>query len=90
MPDRHIISGRVAVPHRDRGPAYFLIRAGGSEGEEAKRRKQEKGNASQALLSDCLHIVFSRDMPHCARDMLVKTGGNPPFSPPDCEIRDGR
>ncbi|WP_151953457.1 hypothetical protein [Sphingomonas sp. EC-HK361] len=79
MPDRHIFSGRVAVPDRHRGPAFFLIRAGGSGQEEGKRRKQEKGNASKALPSGCLHIVFLRDMPRSARDMLVKIGGNPPF-----------
>lgn len=87
--DLHI-SGRGAVPGRHRVPAFVLTRGWGEGQEEGEKRKQEKGNASLALLSDCLHIAFLRDMPRCARDMLVKTGGNPPFSPPICETGVGR
>ena len=79
MRERHEISGQDTVSVRHRVPAFFLSRGRGERQEKEGKRKQEKGNASQALPSDCLHIVFSRDMPRCARDMLVKIGGNPPF-----------
>ena len=86
MPDSRIVSGRVAVPEGHRGSAFFLIRGGADRGEEGKKRKQEKGNASQALLCDCLHIVLLRDSGSAVRDMLAKIGGNAPFSKPNREI----
>lgn len=46
---------------------------------------QEKGNVSQTLLCDCLHIVFSRDMHDRVRDMVCGNGGNPPSLAQICE-----
>jgi len=58
MRERPRISGRDAVSHRHRVPTIIVSRGGGEEQAEGKKQKQEKGNASQALLSYCLHIVF--------------------------------
>ena len=80
------ISGRGAVPGWHRVPAFVLRRG---EGEEGRRRKQEKGNASQALLSVCLHIVFLRDMLLGERDTFLTIGRNPPFLTRDREIWGG-
>jgi hypothetical protein len=87
MPELLRISGRGAVPGWHRIPAFILSR-GWEEGGE--KRKQEKGTVSRQAPSDCLHIVFSRDMQRCARDMLLKIGENPPFSPRNCETGAGR
>jgi len=77
MPGIECHSGRDAVPHGRRVPAVFLSRDGREEGEKGK---PEKGNASQALLRCCLHIVFPRDRVSRERDMLRRNGGFPPDS----------
>lgn len=83
-------SGRDAVPGRHRVPAFSLSREWGERQGEGRKRKQEKGNASQALLSVCLHIVFLRDMGRRARDIRASIGGNPRFIPRNREIQSAR
>src|SRR3546814_9537779 len=67
MPEDLRVSGWGAVPGWYRVPAFILSR--GWE-EEGGKRKQEKGTVSRQVPSVCLHIVFSRDIPRFARDML--------------------
>src|SRR3546814_20302516 len=76
-----------AVPGWYRVPAFILSR--GWE-EEGGKRKQEKGTVSRQVPSVCLHIVFSRDIPRFARDMLARNAGNPPFQARIREIRPQR
>src|SRR3546814_19185630 len=76
MPEDLRVSGWGAVPGWYRVPAFILSR--GWE-EEGGKRKQEKGTVSRQVPSVCLHIVFSRDIPRFARDMLARNAGNTPF-----------
>src|SRR3546814_18385455 len=85
MPEDLRVSGWGAVPGWYRVPAFILSR--GWE-EEGGKRKQEKGNVSRQVPSVCLHIVFSRDIPRFARDMLARNAGNPPFQSRIREIPD--
>jgi hypothetical protein len=64
--------------------AYHLD---GNGGEDSKKGKQDKGSVSRHLLSDCLHILFSRDARRPARDMPFRNGGNPPFCPRNRETQ---
>jgi hypothetical protein len=51
-----------------------------SDGYDAgKSGKQDKGSVSRPCSSDCLHIVFLRDMDSAARDLPFATGANPSF-----------
>src|SRR3546814_19738078 len=84
MPEDLRVSGWGAVPGWYRVPAFILSR--GWE-EEGGKRKQEKGTVSRQVPSVCLHIVFSRDIPRFARDMLARNAGNPPFQARIREIR---
>jgi len=81
------MSGRGALPTWHRIPAFSLSRGWGEGQEGEEKRKQEKGKASRALLSNCLHIVFLRDMPRRARDMPGRIGGKSPFALQNREIR---
>jgi hypothetical protein len=83
MPEDLAISGRGAVPGRHRVPAIVFSRG---EGEEGRRRKQEKGTVSRQVPSDCLHIVFLGDMLLGKRDTFLEIGGNPPFLTRNREI----
>lgn len=76
MRDCRVRSGWDAVPDRHGVPAFLL---GRGEGTEEEKGMQEKGNASRALLCDCLRIAFSRDMAFGPRDTAVQNGGNAPF-----------
>jgi hypothetical protein len=53
---------------------------------KGRKGKQDKGSVSRHCLSDCLHILFPRDMVSYVRDSGVKNGGNPPFSDQNREI----
>jgi hypothetical protein len=86
MLERPRFSGRDAVSVRHRVPAFSLSREWWEGQEEGRKRKQEKGNASRALLSVCLHIVFLRDMLLDERDTFLEIGGNPPFLTRNREI----
>ena len=86
MLESRIASSRDAVPGRHRVPAFSLSRGLGEEREEGGKRKQEKGTVSRQVPSDCLHIVFPRDMARAPRDMLARIGRNPPFLARICEI----
>ena len=81
-----IAAGRDAVSSWQRVPAISLSRDWEEEQKGKEKRKQEKGNASQALLCDCLHIVFSRDIARAARDRQIQNDGNPPFLASNREI----
>ncbi len=71
---------RDAVPNWHRVPAFSVSRGWG-EGEKGReKRKQEKGNVPWTSLSDCLHIVFPRDIATMSRDRFSKNGANPPFA----------
>lgn len=69
-------SGRDVVLGKHHVPAYFLILGVVFEGEKGK---QDKGNVSRTLPSDCLHIVFSRDMSLAVGDRLSRDAGNLPL-----------
>ena len=59
-----------------------------SDGEVAKEGEkglQDKGSASLALLSLCLHIFLSRDTVSLRRDRPTRNGSNPTFLPPNRE-----
>ena len=61
-----------------------------SDGEVAKEREkglQDKGSASLALLSVCLHIFLSRDTVSPKGDRTKKNGRNPPLNCPNRELR---
>src|SRR3546814_19513742 len=84
MPEDLRVSGWGAVPGWYRVTAFILSR--GWE-EEGGKRKQEKGTVSRQVPSVCLNIVFSRDIPRFARDMLARNAGNPQFQARIREIR---
>ena len=79
MAEVGLVSGRDAVPERQRVPVFFVSRGWRDRREEGEKRKQEKGNASSASLSVCLHIFLLRDMAGAVRDMLAEIDGNPAF-----------
>jgi hypothetical protein len=56
--------------------------------QEEWKGKQDKGSVSRHFLSDCLHILFSRDMARSTRDTDDANGGNQPFLLCFCETRD--
>ena len=57
----------------------------GEVGKEGEKGLQDKGSASRALLSICLHIFFSRDTVSLEGDGSKKIGSNPPLIRPNRE-----
>jgi len=57
------------------------------DAEEGRKGKQDKGSVSRHCLSDCLHILFSRDNSLRLRDSRARNGENPPFSPRNCKTQ---
>jgi hypothetical protein len=61
----------------------------GEDGREKAGEKglQDKGSASLALLSVCLHIFFLRDKVSLEGDKSKRNGSNPPLSNANRELR---
>ena len=71
-----------------RWTAISFCRAGGNCGrKQGEKGLQDKGSASSALLSVCLHIFLSRDTASRGRDMSLRNDGNLPFSWANRELR---
>jgi hypothetical protein len=75
-----ISSGRGAMSGWHRVPAIFVSQSWG-QGRvwQGGRGKQDKGTVSKTVPSDCLHIVFWRDMRLVKGDKLCGNGGFEPF-----------
>ena len=59
----------------------------GEVGKEGEKGLQDKGSASSALLSVCLHIFFLRGTVSLEGDWSKRNGENPPLIRPDREQR---
>ena len=59
----------------------------GEAGKEGEKGLQDKGSASWALLSVCLHIFFLRDTASRGGDRTKGNGGNPPLPHANREMR---
>ena len=57
----------------------------GEVGKEGREGLQDKGSASRALLSLCLHIFLSRDTVSRRRDRPMRNVSNPPLLRPNRE-----
>ena len=57
----------------------------GEVGKEGEKGLQDKGSASWALLSLCLHIFLSRDTVSRRRDQAVRNASIPPLLRPNRE-----
>lgn len=55
--------------------------------KEGEKGLQDKGSASWALLSVCLHIFFSRDTVSLKGDRSKRNGSNPPLWRSNRELR---
>lgn len=56
------------------------------DAEKERKGKQDKGSVSRHCVSDCLHILFSRDSRLQLRDCRKRNGGNLPFPARNREI----
>ena len=65
-------------------PSHLWDEEAGKEGEKGL---QDKGSASLALLSVCLHIFFSRDRVSQGRDRTKGNGSNSPLPHTNRELR---
>ena len=59
----------------------------GEAGEEGEKGLQDKGSASRALLSLCLHILFLRDTVSLEGGRSKRNSSNPPLSRSNHEQR---
>ena len=66
--------------------AASSYRGKGDAEKEGEKGLQDKGSASLALLSVCLHIFLSRDTVSLKGDRAKRNGRNPPLICPNCEL----